>query len=476
MQWVMLSRIGVAAVLIYLSYCVLTISYGTKSYSTSYGVDTIDHNVQPDHSLDAVDLAKTETATVTITATSTVASKPTAEPSLKTSSWRSPDGKIEHFILERPQRVASKSSVLFLTITNDEESWGRNPAQSRRTIYDHLDLVTNTTLLPEQMSLGLLTSSRTEFKKFIEILTPPTTNSEADAKYFDHAFARVVLVLHTAETRAPAPGQEVKSADGSRAQRHNTPQHERRAILGKLRNYLTTIALGLESHVAWLDADVYKYNSNTMIEYMLDRTTTTKEYEVGILTARCRKGEPEKADLWLAEHPDFKIPDGPRATDSAEERKRIEEMRGKEGGRYEILAHKTEQMGHYDLNAWSGRRTSPNKAEQEAMWKDISAWTPTPMGGGQTTMLDGVIEGTNDEDLKQLDSVGGTILMINAELIRMGLIWPTGYFIGMTFEHGEGFDGIESEGLCLLTRSFSRNGTSMCFTLGGSWTVWHTLY
>jgi len=39
----------------------------------------------------------------------------------------------------------------------------------------------------------------------------------------------------------------------------------------------------------------------------------------------------------------------------------------------------------------------------------------------------------------------------------------------MTFEHGEGYDGIETEGVCVLSRSLSRDGQSLCHTLGGDW-------
>lgn len=415
-----------------------------------------------------------------MTTTSTVAPHATPESAYKTSSWKSPDGEIEHYVLERPKAASkSDSSVLFLSITNNEESWGRNPAESQRTIYNHLELVTNTTLAPQQVSLGILTSTKSEFEKYKAVLTPTEDKHivhDVNSTYFDYAFARVVLVLHTADTRNPAPSKELKANGGGRKDRHNIPQHERRAILAKLRNYITSVSLAKETHVAWLDSDVYQYNSDTMIEYMMERTTTTPDYEVGILTSRCRKGEQWKADAWLAEHPDFKIPDEPKDGDTAEERKQKEIMRGEEGGPYEIIAHKTHAMGHYDLNAWAGIRKNPTKEQLEGMWKDISSWTPSGADNGRTKMLDGLIDKTNDEDLRMLDSVGGTILMINADLIRMGLIWPTGYFIAMSYEHGEGYDGIESEGLCLVSRSFSRNGTSMCFTLGGEWSVWHTIY
>ena len=201
----------------------------------------------------------------------------------------------------------------------------------------------------------------------------------------------------------------------------------------------------------------------------MQRTSTTDEHEVGILTARCRKGEPEKTDAWLADHPEYRLP--PPPNDGEKE----DEKRGVEGGSYEIIAHKLQAQGQYDLNAWRGRRVGPNNIEQEGLWRDLSSWEPHP-ADGKTDILDKAIYKTSDDDLVKMDSVGGTILMFRADLVRMGLNFATGYVVGMTFEHGEGYDGIETEGVCVLSRSFSRDGQSMCYSLGGDWSVWHTVF
>lgn len=409
------------------------------------------------------------------------------QPEYTISSWTSQNGDIQHYTLERSLESESPSeSVLFASITRDEESWGRNPTEDRRSVYSYLDFITNTTLQSNQASVAILTSSPSEYARYIQILTPdqaPGSGQEkwANATYYDYAFRRIVLVLHTAPTRSP-PTSEYESAskpntDASRAQRHNIPQHERRAILAKLRNYLQSVALKHESHILWLDSDVYKFSSKSMVSAMISKTTT-KDHEVGILTSRCRRGEPELAEAWMRAHPEYRMPNQPPpgVSISNELRHEIEDLRGHEGGQHEIIAHITTEQGQYDLNAWTGRRTGPNNLEQELLWKDLSSWEPRPGFDGLTKILDAVIEGTNNDDIRQLDSVGGTILMINADLIRMGLVFPTGYIVGMTYEHGEGFDGIETEGLCVLTRSFSRDGNSTCWTMGGDWSVWHTVF
>ncbi|KAF3770271.1 hypothetical protein M406DRAFT_354351 [Cryphonectria parasitica EP155] len=211
-----------------------------------------------------------------------------------------------------------------------------------------------------------------------------------------------------------------------------------------------------------------------MVEAMMQKTTLAPDRDVGVLTARCAVGEQRLANAWLEEHPEFSIPDGPGPDDNAEQKSLKEEMRGKQGGRYEIIAHKLSAVGTYDLNAWRGGRNAPNDVQQQKLWVDKASWEPSPAAG--VKMVDAAIDGTSDDDLVRLDAVGGTVLMIRADLVRMGLMFTPGYFVGMTWEHGEGYDGIETEGLCVVTRSFSRDGQSTCYTMGGDWAVYHTIW
>jgi hypothetical protein len=51
-----------------------------------------------------------------------------------------------------------------------------------------------------------------------------------------------------------------------------------------------------------------------------------------------------------------------------------------------------------------------------------------------------------------LDSVGGTFLFVKAEVHRKGVLFPNGYVIGTEWGMKEGWDGIETEGLCYLAR------------------------
>ncbi|KAK5092858.1 hypothetical protein LTR70_006036 [Exophiala xenobiotica] len=368
-----------------------------------------------------------------------------ADGAYTVTSWSSADRETAHYTLERTytdQNAIPSQSVLFLTITRDEQSWGRNPDEKPRTIYSFLDFITNTTLTPSATSLAILTSSQHEFEQYKQVFTPSAENKDGKI-YYDYPFHRATLTPHPAKKPPPPPPRKA---------RHAIAQHERRATLAKLRNYLQSVSLTHESHLLWLDSDVYKFSSPAMVAHMMAHTHTTPAHEVGILTARCRVGEPEKTDAWLATHPSYTLPPPPRAGEPEDER------RGVEGGPYEVIAHKLHANGHYDLNAWRGRRTGPNNIQLEALWRDLSSWEPQPAPAGGTQMLDQAIAGTSDDEVVRLDSVGGTVLMLRADLVRMGLNFATGYFVGMTFEHGEGYDGIETEGVCLLSRSLSRDG------------------
>lgn len=57
------------------------------------------------------------------------------------------------------------------------------------------------------------------------------------------------------------------------------------------------------------------------------------------------------------------------------------------------------------------------------------------------------------ERFVEVDSVGGTFLYVKGEVHRKGVSFPPYYVIGTTWESGEGWDGIETEGLCYVGRN-----------------------
>ncbi|KAG0023485.1 hypothetical protein BGZ81_008098 [Podila clonocystis] len=96
--------------------------------------------------------------------------------------------------------------------------------------------------------------------------------------------------------------------------------------------------------------------------------------------------------------------------------------------------------GFYDLNAWVGERIKPN-AEEQATIEKGGIFVPQPKSVKFTHELEG--------EFGELDSVGGTVLFVRGEVHREGVAFTTNYVIGAGWKY-EGYDGIESEGLCYV--------------------------
>ncbi len=201
----------------------------------------------------------------------------------------------------------------------------------------------------------------------------------------------------------------------SRTERHaDGIQLERRRSIARLRNYLMLRALRDEDHVVWLDADVH-WLSPGIIQKMIQQSLWTPSIsrKVGIITARCTFG----------------------------------------------------QNPNYDRNAWVGPRTNPGSFQGHSM---AETFVPSPTA--ETQFMDQLVEETTDDDLIPLDSVGGTILYISSDVIRQGVIFPTYRAVGTAWNSLEGWDGIETEGVCYIAKSLGYG----CYGLGGHWVVKHT--
>ncbi|KAF9330634.1 hypothetical protein BG006_006412 [Podila minutissima] len=96
--------------------------------------------------------------------------------------------------------------------------------------------------------------------------------------------------------------------------------------------------------------------------------------------------------------------------------------------------------GFMDFNAWVGERITPN-AEEQAVIERGGIFVPQPRNVKYTHEL--------QEEFGELDSVGGTVLFVRGEIHREGVAFTTNYVIGAGWKY-EGYDGIESEGLCYV--------------------------
>lgn len=238
------------------------------------------------------------------------------------------------------------------------------------------------------------------------------TSSEEEYRLYRNATAatplpRVTILLKQSES------DQDKNLYTSvpRGGRHSHAiQTARRSSLAALRNELMNRALHDERHIVWIDSDI-RYLSPGLVQAMLFHAEAQED--ASIITARCRMG-------W---NPD------------------------------------------YDANSWAGRRlrgpSSGRTADPTVSQEDAEI---------PQKHVKELIWGTNDSDIIRLDSVGGTILYVRASLVHQGLVFPPYYVIGTRWGE-DGWDGLETEGLCYISR-YLRNGG--CYVLGGTHEVQHT--
>ncbi|KAL3156435.1 hypothetical protein ABBQ38_000744 [Trebouxia sp. C0009 RCD-2024] len=302
---------------------------------------------------------------------------------------------VQHWKRELLIPASRLSNLLVLVLTADESSWGKmDHDASFRTLDSFIDLIKSTRYPFDLMSLGLLTSSQSDFGNM------KNTVEKVD-------FRKSHIIYH--------PGF---GSTAGRSERHaEATQKDRRRSIARLRNYLMLRTLDSEEHVIWLDADVYWLPAGiiqNMIQQSLVVSGTTSR-QTGIITARCMQAD----------------------------------------------------NNNYDLNAWLGSRSEPSAA-QLYQAHDSDAFVPQPTQ--ETKFMGQLVEGTKNDDLVPLDSVGGTILYMNSESIRQGLNFPTYYVVGTRWNSTEGWDGIETEGVCYIAKTLGYG----CYGLGGTWVVKHT--
>lgn len=165
-------------------------------------------------------------------------------------------------------------------------------------------------------------------------------------------------------------------------------QRLRRGLLARLRNYLLNLSLNAEKDVLWIDSD--------MIYVPIHALELMRTSNLDIITTRC-----------IIQGQDYE----------------------------------------YDLNTWIGNRKQPPPNYYEEN-QDDSFFEPGPVEN-EVVYLD-AFEFTRKRFI-QVDSVGGTFLYVKADVHRDGAIFPSMYLVGTTWQF-EGYDAIETEGLCLMAR------------------------
>lgn len=188
---------------------------------------------------------------------------------------------------------------------------------------------------------------------------------------------------------------------------HNAKlQRKRRRLIARARNYALISALDMEQYTLFMDADVIKLD------------------------------HPDMLKRFVASGKDIVVP-------------RIERGDNKD----------------YDKNSWRGQRRVPTpgqlKIMDENQWEKFK-FIPKDKTGRMFHLGDHKVAIQNDgsnEALKSpdhivpLDSVGGAILFAKSLIYKQGIVFPPLYIVGTTWQRNEGYDGIETEGLCYVART-----------------------
>jgi hypothetical protein len=169
--------------------------------------------------------------------------------------------------------------------------------------------------------------------------------------------------------------------------RKNSFQKDRRREIARQRNFLVSVGVENEDSVLWIDADVVNIQPGTLKKFV----ASGKDIIV-TNTVNGPKNEP------------------------------------------------------FDANTWVGARKKPTAAERE---KIAQGGLFVPGATKDTKYLWDLVH--VNEDFVEIDSVGGTVLYVKANVFREGVIFPTQYIIGAEWDY-EGYDGIETEGLCYLAK------------------------
>lgn len=133
----------------------------------------------------------------------------------------------------------------------------------------------------------------------------------------------------------------------------------------------------------------------------------------------------------------------------------------------DIIVPRIERGGSldYDRNSWYGQRIKPTENQLKLMdedkWEEAD-FVPMDVDGQMYHLGDHVsaIKGLPETDEKRdlsyavpLDSVGGAVLFSKSIIYKQGVVFPTMNVVGTTWDRSEGYDGIETEGVCYMAQT-----------------------
>lgn len=251
-----------------------------------------------------------------------------------------------------------------------------------------------------KVSLSFLISDEEEFPKYEKFFRDVfnVIGNEQNPASLTNRFSKVTLLS------AQFIEKEFKIDKGSR----HTPeaQKKRRRLLSRLRNFLVFNGIGSEIYSLSIDSDVIELPKNLLSTFI--------------------KSQKDIATIRI----DIKNPQG------------------------EVV------HADYDLNSWAGDRRVPNTEEDKKLDEDPDYFFEPRPGRNPVHFYDVYrnpeqfnIDPKDPEATFELNSVGGAVLFVKTEVFKQGVMFPPYYLIGTKWERKEGYDGIETEGLCYQAKT-----------------------
>jgi len=282
----------------------------------------------------------------------------------------------------------AKSTVLILLTVAGNSGYGKG--RTFQDFYTTLETLYKDDI-KNSISLAFLINNYEEYVRVENFLTNQISI------YDIPAVEKITLIL------APF----IEALQGfNREDRHNdNVQRLRRRLIARARNFLLYHALQNEQYTLFIDADITHFDKPQKI------IQTFIESKKDVIVPRVTRGD----------NPD------------------------------------------YDKNSWRGHRTKPNKEQLDKM--DDGLWdqwdyVPRDVQGKMYHFQNYVHNNDGERDLHKdefeysvpLDSVGGAVLFAKSVIYKQGVVFPTSYIIGTSWDRLEGYDGIETEGLCYLAK------------------------
>ncbi|GEQ71605.1 hypothetical protein JCM33374_g5290 [Metschnikowia sp. JCM 33374] len=217
---------------------------------------------------------------------------------------------------------------------------------------------------------------------------------DAATKHDSYPYAKVTILY------APFLQTSFESSDHSPG-----VQRQRRRSIARGRNFVVLNSLDAEAYTLFLDADIVRLDHRDMLRRFVDSGND-------IIVPRVERGE----------------------------------------------------SSDYDRNSWRGHRITPSQTQLALMddnkWADAD-FEPRDVASEMFHLGDHV-EQTKDvpesDERRQLsyveplDSVGGAVLFAKSIIYKQGVVFPPINVVGTSWARHEGYDGIETEGLCYMAR------------------------